>query len=693
MNSKIENIPMITDQPVQTITLSDIKQPGFFDSVMSPDNHYKRYNLILQDGSVILDRANLIFNCIMFRVYFRHGVDPAIDDVVIYKTILADTFNNTANHVYARLIEKIYGIKGTGELIVTEDYGDKLVTGHDLDDLKLRMSKLPQFMWLVDSIWLAIHEIYNFAFKYCGAYHRSISLIGMCKLIHNNPEVSELVETELDPKYGTKVAETKLKEMNSNLCKLLATRGALEDNCLLPFMQTKCLKDRSIPQMILAYGCRSDIDDKMMSHIINESCLSGCKSIKDYAVESLSAKKSAYLNKMVIRETQYFNRRLRLTCSSLIHIHRGWCGSTLTLPITIKDAWAKNFIDKIIIDNGEKVLLTKENINKYVGKIVNMISPLGCRHTDGVCETCAGRGQQSIYYYTPPNIHIGLLVASKVGSRVSQNVLSNKHLINTITMLFALNPLAKRYFTVVDDSILFNAAWKKKLKGLKLSIPMSALGPISDLNYPDILPRSESYSEITSIMLLKNDMLLDELDINYQPFVPFLSDSILNYIRNNFNKTGYVTQDVKNKLVIIDLSDFDSSQPVFKYLMINDDIVKFAKSIEKFLNNNIAKYSSASLALQDFMNILYKRLSVNPFVLEMILKAFLITSPSNYDIPIVTDLNNVQFGTMRDVITKRSLSMKLSFERLNDYFKDPITSLKPRTGGLFAKWFGLDIEE
>jgi len=60
------------------------------------------------------------------------------------------------------------------------------------------------------------------------------------------------------------------------------------------------LKKNQIPQMLLKYGPRSDVDDTMCRHIINESSFSGNKSVADFAVESLSAKKSAYFNKSVI---------------------------------------------------------------------------------------------------------------------------------------------------------------------------------------------------------------------------------------------------------------------------------------------------------------------------------------------------------------------------------------------------------
>ena len=72
-------------------------------------------------------------------------------------------------------------------------------------------------------------------------------------------------------------------------------------------------------------------------------------------------------------------------------IYEGDCGTQVTLPFEITAANCKKCIGKNIVDdNGNIFPLTRNNINDYIDKTVNMRSAITCRHTNGVCEVCAG---------------------------------------------------------------------------------------------------------------------------------------------------------------------------------------------------------------------------------------------------------------------------------------------------------------
>lgn len=66
------------------------------------------------------------------------------------------------------------------------------------------------------------------------------------------------------------------------------------------------------------------------------------------------------------------------------------CGTKLLLKITIPDGFEKLFIDRYILgSNGNLILLTESNIKNYIGKEVQMRSPLFCKN-DCICNKCAG---------------------------------------------------------------------------------------------------------------------------------------------------------------------------------------------------------------------------------------------------------------------------------------------------------------
>jgi hypothetical protein len=65
------------------------------------------------------------------------------------------------------------------------------------------------------------------------------------------------------------------------------------------------------------------------------------------------------------------------------------CGSKDTIPIEINKDNLQDMKWRWIIENGELLLLTPDNISQFIGKTVNCRSPLYCK-SDNLCEKCAG---------------------------------------------------------------------------------------------------------------------------------------------------------------------------------------------------------------------------------------------------------------------------------------------------------------
>lgn len=64
------------------------------------------------------------------------------------------------------------------------------------------------------------------------------------------------------------------------------------------------------------------------------------------------------------------------------------CGTKRGLPITLKKEIADRFINRYIIEGNQLVLLTAENLQKYIGKQVLLRSPMYCASRNGYCYTC-----------------------------------------------------------------------------------------------------------------------------------------------------------------------------------------------------------------------------------------------------------------------------------------------------------------
>ena len=66
------------------------------------------------------------------------------------------------------------------------------------------------------------------------------------------------------------------------------------------------------------------------------------------------------------------------------------CGTKRTLDVKLTNTIKKDYMYRYIVtDNGSLVLLTPENMDKYIGKTVKMRSPMMCVG-EKICNHCAG---------------------------------------------------------------------------------------------------------------------------------------------------------------------------------------------------------------------------------------------------------------------------------------------------------------
>ena len=631
----------------------DFASPWFIHDVMDREADVGYTDLFLENGEVIhLPTRMMLFNAVMFRPFFKLGIPLDSSLFISIENFKSDTISKIQSIQYEYLLE----------------HTDK--EHHTI-------------LW---EFWYSINDLYGFILQYLGAYQKSMSILSLAK-IHCNPKVKAILDPPLPVRAGTKPCEQKIAQKMNKLTELIGTRGALEDNVLLEFMETGSLKKNQIPQQMIAYGPRSDIDDSMIKHIIDASAMSGLRNAADLAVESLSAKKAAYFSKIVICDTQYFARVLRLHSMPLLHRYAGNCGSTVTIPITIPEDHAYQFMHKVVFLDGEKLVINEETIPKVIGKRVSMISPIGCRHRDGICEHCCGRGTTRPWAYLP-DAHPGIFAATKVGRAVSQMILSTKHLIRTQSMEYILNAHAQKYMQVVGTDIFIRPSVVRKLNKCFVRVPASALGHLADLDHGTSL--EENFSSIEHLDFIDANGNIERVEIRVDRFIPYFSAHFLKHL----SKVSELIESTEEDEYVIPLAGFNTTRAFLRYVVINDDMLMFVKKVESMLRTELANRTSVTNALQDFTSILYSKTSVNVYFVEILLKAFLRDATDGGGIPIITDPNNVQFGSMDENIIDNNVSVKLGHERLGtkhiggNYFADPKTSVVPKGPGLFDPLFG-----
>jgi len=633
--------------------------------------------VVKDDVAVTLSIRGAVLNMLAWQVLFEYGLMPTESDVIVFKSITSDTFAKVHSKIYERLLDEFPNIDDEWfNRTESDPYAMPNMT-ISKDDFKPK-----GHMKFVMSLAKNLNLIENFTKLYLSGYWASIDGLGLAKLV-TSPDFEDILNKKCDSNLGTLVAEKQIKERSVELLKRLKNPN-IPNNCLYPYMAAGILKTNQISQNIMQYGTRSDIDDSMMKNVINESAFHGLDNTTDFAIEALSAKKSTYLLTNLTSDSQYLGRKLKLSSAPQPMLYRNSCGSDLTIPYVFDPKWADRdaYMGKIIMDKNMPVVITKNNIEKYIGKTVNMISPFTCKHGDGICERCAGYGEGRLISYLPLGIHLGIYCAMKLVEAVTQKVLSAKHLISTKSVVYELTGNVTNYMVRNGDKIYWNDKVKSNLDQLSVLIPADAMNPVVDLGFKDVIPVPATFSKVSYWRLLKNGEPVDMIQMEQDNVLPFMSEDFLRYMHEHYNELQ-----LDDEGVIVPLKHFDPKLSVFQYVVMNDDMVSYTKRINDFTSNKITTYHDVSIALRDFAAIMYSKSDLPLFYLEVVLRNFLVKD--NFQIPQVVDPQHVNFVGLHDVITDSTVSMKFAFEKLKAYLDSPETTIKVKPAGLYSFYFGL----
>jgi hypothetical protein len=578
----------------------------------------------------------------------------------------------------------------------------------------------------------------NLSKEYCCEYMESFGLLELIELTEQ-PAVKNITDNaSLDLSLGTKFIEKEISNSAIKLQKIL-NKGEDELDYNPLYHQLDYINMNQLIQFVLTYGPRSDVDDNVMQHVIKGNTLDGFQDIRDYIIESLSAKKAKRFNKDVIKTAQYLARKIMLSCLEITSFASDVddCGTEVTLNRLITDNNKNEYIGAYINHDGDRnYMLTKENINKFVGTYVKKYSPTTCKVKNGSCKHCLG----NVANYILSGKHLGFLAATIVVSDSTQLVLSTKHLIRTISIIYTLINHLKQFFylkdlptpslsieeiedlkdsyidyDITDDGIVlitesleshlsneeindyynedvgndvglcFHKSYETQFNtgDIKMSIPLDSFkGSLTDIF---LNPPIKSFTKVDSISLIGNNNRSIKIDINHTgDYDIYFSKYTIDFIRNKMEKGE---SEITNKNLIIPLNGYNTDNHFVISKTINTDITTLIKRIEKFLRTDIVNHTSIDQALNEFSDILFTQIKTPMVYIEILLKSYLGVSPDNVELPEVIDPNNVHFHKMLNVVS-RTPAGRSAFEELPKYFDDPDTFLSDSRSSTFDPLFG-----
>lgn len=518
-----------------------------------------------------------------------------------------------------------------------------------------------------------IEEINNFINTYLPQCAYMVDIFAISDTL-TQPEAKEIVKADVEHlcDHGVKVVEKECKKIQERTNTYFSDKS-VKPNIFYPAIHLKTLNATQFAQMVACIGTRTDTDESMIRWPVQHSFIEGLGSIEEYCLESLAAKKSKMYNKKEMADAQYANRQFQLNGSAIYKIYPGDCGSEVTVPFMISEFNHEQVFGKYFLENGKKKLFNKENAHHYIGKRINLFSPMTCRHTDGYCHKCGGFLAE---YFLPPTLMPGVIAGSEVISPLVQQILSNKHMATTFATLYTPPAVYKDIFVVKSNQIFIRKEFLKS--GVRIGIPYVCGCKLNDLKYIRGPIRDPEYFTIISELCLGDDKgnILEASPMQDEnQTMPNLSIECLEYLRKNPDKIK-----IEDPWIWIDISEFTSNKPLITATAFNYSTKLFVERIQNIFEQDIVSMHSCTYLLEMVSDLIWKRSKPNLLHIETICRSFM-KGPFSSDIPVVTDPEDVHFSNLGRLIPLRSYGTQVGFERFLQFISTPSTFMKPRVEG------------
>ena len=309
--------------------------------------------------------------------------------------------------------------------------------------------------------------------------------------------------------------------------------------------------------------------------IVENSLMNGVTK-KDIPCFSNSITAAAYPSAIGTADAGYMSKILMALLQSE-HIDENPdsdCGTTATIPLTITDKNKQYVLFRYLNVNGKRVLTTLDNIDKFVGKTVELYSPQCCCN-DAICGKCAGK-----VFHNLGVTRIGLLT-SQITQKLLNLKLKSKH---DLSQNAGVIPLEKAFvqpnqYCYIKENMLHNKA------KMKLFIPKF----FDDFNAFSM--------EATSVVCM-GIIPVKFYDVNDNEI---LSTLLTIPTMLDFKLYSDVQEDVSNYIVT-----YEPDSPI-----VSLGIVKSAVSVEFFINQIYLRSKIPQIPYKLLTEMMFRCLEIN----------------------------------------------------------------------------------
>ena len=395
-----------------------------------------------------------------------------------------------------------------------------------------------------------------------------LNLESFIDVANRNPRFNEIIRTRVDENGQPYEIEQYLDELMREEIEILKT----EDNCLKPILIAGAgIKEQQLREMTINGGFKPDLSGNTVPIPINSNLLvGGFRNITNYYLDATGGRKALIANATVMGLAGHFAQLVKLLTTDIKLADMDDCGTVHGVELTVT---SKKYLQRL---HGRyyrerydrKYKLLQGNEEWLIGQKIIVRDPTKCSAGHNrICKKCYGE----LLYKVNRDISVGGYAATKITRPVSQNVLSTKHLLLTISEQIMFDDTFEKFFTLSANQILLNNNSDLNLDDYRILINKTHLMTLENFEEDDY--NAYTYSFIIQHKKKKEEMyLINEL----QKKEMFLTPEFYKLLKTKKEGNKYA----------INISDLNDDTPLFIIQINNRELTKPLYSIMHLLDTN-----------------------------------------------------------------------------------------------------------
>lgn len=527
-----------------------------------------KVTVVFDKGTIVLSLPHLFFNLIFWRMPIELGI-PITSKYIYYDCILGNiTKNSIKNYIDNNII------------VPNRKTVPNIVLNNIIDD--------------------ALHEFKHIN-KFAMFFANNVNLQDDIDMMEKIPEYNSIIHADLSNTPISDIKDEGMKLTNKLIDYIKDSRKYLGyDHCLCnAFKSKESIKDRQYKESNVNIGSKPNGRGGIYPAIINKSFITG--GVEDnlaYLIESSSGRIAQILSKKNVGTSGSFARILGLNnMDTRLHNSPDFtCNTKNFIKFEVKN---KKILERIV---DRYYRMTPDGLDRLIepsdtfliGQTILLRSPVTCASAaagQGICYKCYGD-----LAFAVNMVNIGKYAAEAITSKLTQILLSAKHLLETNIKAIEWSDYFFEIFDIDTNTIKLNNGVNYKNFNLIINI--------DDINSDDSEEESEECSMdfdcdeyITSMIIESKDGKIREVITSKTEENLYISD----YLSKLLKSKGEITEDK----ITLPLSAVDDSKPLFFVEIHNNELSQNMENIKNLLNKkDITKNMDKDQLVQAYIEAL-----------------------------------------------------------------------------------------